>query len=171
MCCRVVNHEQINKADYCTISRKGVARMRSDDETEFVTLDRWEQEYDYFQKLIQVDVHTDQHFFFYYFRTEFFDWCFYLHIHHYMYTNVFWARILTKFFKYFFNTFIFYLFLTHLFFTFFWTRILTYVFFAFIFYWIFLFRFQPLPDSENGKPLVFGERMSEQRKYCHIPNH
>jgi hypothetical protein len=30
--------------------------MRSDDETEFVTLDRWEQEYDYFQKLIQVGV-------------------------------------------------------------------------------------------------------------------
>lgn len=57
MCCRVVNHEQINKTDYCTISRKGVARMRSDDETEFVTLDRWEQEYDYFQKLIQVGAH------------------------------------------------------------------------------------------------------------------
>ena len=51
---KVVNHEQINKTDYCTISRKGVARMRSDDETEFVTLDRWEQEYDYFQKLIQI---------------------------------------------------------------------------------------------------------------------
>ena len=28
--------------------------MRDDDETEFVPLDRWEQEYKYFQKLIKV---------------------------------------------------------------------------------------------------------------------
>ena len=28
--------------------------MRSDDETEFVPLDRWEQEYTYFQKLVKV---------------------------------------------------------------------------------------------------------------------
>jgi hypothetical protein len=27
------------------------------------------------------------------------------------------------------------------------------------------FRFQLLPDSGNGKPLVCGERMSEQRRY------
>jgi hypothetical protein len=33
------------------------------------------------------------------------------------------------------------------------------------------FRFQLLPDSGNGKPLVCGERMSEQRKYSPIPNH
>ncbi|XP_060075174.1 dynein axonemal heavy chain 6-like [Ylistrum balloti] len=51
---RVVSHENINKADYCTISQQGAARMRSDDETEFVTLDRWEQEYHYFQKLIKI---------------------------------------------------------------------------------------------------------------------
>ena len=30
---QVVGHEHINKSDYCTISTKGVARMRSDDET------------------------------------------------------------------------------------------------------------------------------------------
>ena len=28
--------------------------MRDDDETEFVPLDRWEQEYIYFQKLVKV---------------------------------------------------------------------------------------------------------------------
>ena len=28
--------------------------MRNDDETEFVTLDRWEQEYHYFQTLIKI---------------------------------------------------------------------------------------------------------------------
>ena len=28
--------------------------MRSDDETEFVPLDRWEQEYKFFQKLVTV---------------------------------------------------------------------------------------------------------------------
>ena len=51
---RVVRHEDINKSDYCTISQKGATRIRSDDETEFVTLDRWEQEYGYFQQLIRV---------------------------------------------------------------------------------------------------------------------
>jgi len=51
---RVVSHENINSSDYCTISQKGVARMRSDDETEFVTLDRWEQEYNLFQDIIKV---------------------------------------------------------------------------------------------------------------------
>lgn len=51
---RVVNHENINKTDYCTISQKGVTRIRNDDETEFVTLDRWELEYDYFRKLRKV---------------------------------------------------------------------------------------------------------------------
>ncbi|XP_060586003.1 dynein axonemal heavy chain 6-like [Ruditapes philippinarum] len=51
---KVVNHENINKSDYCTISQKGVTRIRSDDETEFVTLDRWELEYDYFRKIIKI---------------------------------------------------------------------------------------------------------------------
>ncbi|XP_046331899.2 dynein axonemal heavy chain 6-like [Haliotis rufescens] len=51
---RVVKHEHVHKNDHCTISRKGVTRMRSDDETEFITLDRWEQEVNYFNKLIQI---------------------------------------------------------------------------------------------------------------------
>ena len=51
---RVVSHENISKVDHCTISKKGVTRMRSDDETEFVTLDRWEQEYELFKKIIEV---------------------------------------------------------------------------------------------------------------------
>ncbi|XP_062576931.1 dynein axonemal heavy chain 6-like isoform X2 [Saccostrea cucullata] len=51
---RVVNHQNINHADYCTISQEGVTRMRNDDETEFVTLDRWEQEYNYFKKIIKI---------------------------------------------------------------------------------------------------------------------
>ena len=52
--CRVTDHENTNKSDHCTISLKGVTRMRDDDETEFVPLDRWEQEFKYFQKLIKV---------------------------------------------------------------------------------------------------------------------
>ncbi|KAK7497834.1 hypothetical protein BaRGS_00010968 [Batillaria attramentaria] len=51
---KVVNHEHLYKSDYCTISQKGVMRMRSDDETEFITLDRWEQEVYYFGKLIKI---------------------------------------------------------------------------------------------------------------------
>ncbi|XP_041356323.1 dynein heavy chain 6, axonemal-like isoform X2 [Gigantopelta aegis] len=51
---KVVSHQHINKSDHCTISKKGVTRMRNDDETEFITLDRWEQEVEYFQKLIKI---------------------------------------------------------------------------------------------------------------------
>ncbi|XP_050398729.1 dynein axonemal heavy chain 6 [Patella vulgata] len=51
---KVVNHEHVNKSDHCTISKKGVTRMRSDDETEFITLSRWEQEVNYFQKLTKI---------------------------------------------------------------------------------------------------------------------
>ncbi len=50
----MTDHEYTNKSDHCTISLKGVSRMREDDETEFVPLDRWEQEHKYFQKLIKV---------------------------------------------------------------------------------------------------------------------
>lgn len=56
----MVNHENISKSDYCTISQEGVTRMRNDDETEFVTLDRWEQEYNYFKKIIKVGTGVDQ---------------------------------------------------------------------------------------------------------------
>lgn len=34
--------------------------MRNDDETEFVTLDRWEQEYNYFKKIIKVGTGMDR---------------------------------------------------------------------------------------------------------------
>jgi len=53
-CFRVTDHEKVNKHDHCTISLKGITRMRDDDETEFVPLDRWEQEYSYFRKLVKV---------------------------------------------------------------------------------------------------------------------
>ena len=51
---RVVAHEHLYKPDSCTLSRIGVMRMRTDDETEFITLDRWEREVFYFEKLIKV---------------------------------------------------------------------------------------------------------------------
>ncbi|BFZ25685.1 hypothetical protein BsWGS_28724 [Bradybaena similaris] len=51
---KVVGHEHIYKPDYLTISQKGVTRMRTDDETEFIVLDRWEREVFYFEKLIKI---------------------------------------------------------------------------------------------------------------------
>ena len=51
---RIVNHEHRYKADYATISEVGVTRMRSDDETEFIPLDRWEIEMKNFYKLRKV---------------------------------------------------------------------------------------------------------------------
>ena len=40
--------------DYCTISAHGMTRLRVDDDTEFVPLDRFEQEYTQFDKIIKV---------------------------------------------------------------------------------------------------------------------
>ncbi|CAG5121592.1 unnamed protein product, partial [Candidula unifasciata] len=51
---KVVGHEHVYKPDYLTISQKGITRMRADDETEFVVLDRWEREVMYFEKLIKI---------------------------------------------------------------------------------------------------------------------
>ena len=53
---RVCAHENANKLDHCTLSIKGCTRMRADDETEFVPFDRWEQEYNYFEKLVKVGI-------------------------------------------------------------------------------------------------------------------
>lgn len=53
---KVVGHERINKSDYCTVSLKGLTRMRDDDETEFVPLDRAEQEYVCFAKLVKIGI-------------------------------------------------------------------------------------------------------------------
>lgn len=50
----MVAHENVDKTDHVTISSKGATRMRADDETEFVPLERWTQEYDYFTKLVKV---------------------------------------------------------------------------------------------------------------------
>ena len=55
---RVTDHEHSHKPDHCTISNKGVTRMREDDETEFIPLDRWEQEYTYFRRLVKVCLMT-----------------------------------------------------------------------------------------------------------------
>ncbi|PVD36438.1 hypothetical protein C0Q70_03422 [Pomacea canaliculata] len=51
---QIVGYEQLYKPDYLTISQKGVTRMRSDDDTEFITLERWEQEIKYFEELISI---------------------------------------------------------------------------------------------------------------------
>ena len=56
---RVVDHEHVSKTDYCTIGLKGVTRMRCDDETEYVPLDRWEQEYSFFKRLVQVEYQSN----------------------------------------------------------------------------------------------------------------
>lgn len=56
--CRIVGYEQLYKPDYLTISQKGVTRMRSDDDTEFITLERWEQEIKYFEELISVSLNV-----------------------------------------------------------------------------------------------------------------
>ncbi|XP_071788570.1 dynein axonemal heavy chain 6-like isoform X3 [Asterias amurensis] len=50
---KIVDHNGINHSDYYTISRKGVTHMQPN-ETVFTDLDRWEQEYMYYMKLIKI---------------------------------------------------------------------------------------------------------------------
>ncbi|OAF67572.1 hypothetical protein A3Q56_04705 [Intoshia linei] len=51
---KVVSYDKIDKNNYCTISKHGVCRMRKDDETEFIKLDRWEIEILSFNSLIKI---------------------------------------------------------------------------------------------------------------------
>ncbi|CAI9736985.1 dynein axonemal heavy chain 6-like [Octopus vulgaris] len=53
---KVVNFENINKHDYCTISSAGVMRYCSGHDTEFLYLDVWEQEYRYCMLVKKVSV-------------------------------------------------------------------------------------------------------------------
>ena len=54
-CCvdRIVRHSNIDHSDYCTISSKGVTRMR-DNEAEFTALDRFEKEYLDYKRLVTI---------------------------------------------------------------------------------------------------------------------
>ncbi|MGH0137779.1 UNVERIFIED_CONTAM: hypothetical protein FKN15_025198 [Acipenser sinensis] len=50
---KIVTHEHINKHDYYTISQHGVTHTWSG-EVDFLDLDRWEQEYLYHKRLLQI---------------------------------------------------------------------------------------------------------------------
>ncbi|KAK6493365.1 dynein heavy chain 6 [Huso huso] len=50
---KIVTHEHINKHDYYTISQRGVTHTWSG-EVDFLDLDRWEQEYLYHKRLLQI---------------------------------------------------------------------------------------------------------------------
>ncbi|XP_022090689.1 dynein heavy chain 6, axonemal-like isoform X2 [Acanthaster planci] len=50
---KIVNHNGISHSDYYTISRKGVTHMQPN-ETVFTDLDRWEQEYRYYTRLVRI---------------------------------------------------------------------------------------------------------------------
>jgi len=50
----VCDHARADQEDHCTISLKGVMRMRADATPEFVALSRWKEENKYFGKLIKV---------------------------------------------------------------------------------------------------------------------
>lgn len=52
---RVVNYDHILKSDYCTLGLVGLVRMRNDDETEYIKLDRFEQEYKTFGRLLNIN--------------------------------------------------------------------------------------------------------------------
>ena len=51
---RACEYERVNRQDYCTISIRGMTRFRSDDDTEYIALNDWEQELTYFKALTKV---------------------------------------------------------------------------------------------------------------------
>lgn len=52
---RIVNYAECNKDEYFTISLDGVCHYCAKEEIEYTTLDRWEQEYKLYLKLIKVN--------------------------------------------------------------------------------------------------------------------
>jgi hypothetical protein len=52
---RVVNYVNCNKDEYFTIGQSGVCHFCAGEEIEYTTLERWEQEYKLYQKLIKVN--------------------------------------------------------------------------------------------------------------------
>jgi hypothetical protein len=51
---RVVNYEECNKNEYFTIGMNGVCHFCAGEEIEYITLDRYIQEYKAYLKLIKV---------------------------------------------------------------------------------------------------------------------
>lgn len=51
---KVCDHQRANRQDHCTISLKGITRMKEGSETEFIPLDRWLIECAVFNKLIKI---------------------------------------------------------------------------------------------------------------------
>jgi len=58
---RVCDYERANKHDYCTLSVRGLTRFRSDDDTEFLPLDIFAEEYVIFLKIIKVLQYTSMY--------------------------------------------------------------------------------------------------------------
>ena len=53
---RVVNYVNTNKDEYFTVGLNGVCHFCKGEEIEYTKLDRWEQEYKYYLRLIQLNV-------------------------------------------------------------------------------------------------------------------
>lgn len=51
---RVVSYEKCSKEEYFTIGLKGVCHFCAGEEIEYIKLERWEQEYKKYLKLIKV---------------------------------------------------------------------------------------------------------------------
>ena len=47
-------YKEIDKTDYCTVSQRGVMRVRISEDNTFISLDRFDEEFSFFVKLIKV---------------------------------------------------------------------------------------------------------------------
>lgn len=54
--CRVVSYDNCDKDEYFTIGQNGVCHFCAGEEIEYTSLERWEQEYKLYLKLIKLDV-------------------------------------------------------------------------------------------------------------------
>ena len=51
---RVVVHSKVNHSDYCTLSLRGMTRLREGKEAEFVELEQWITDYKHFHQLLDI---------------------------------------------------------------------------------------------------------------------
>lgn len=50
---RVVVHSKVNHSDYCTLSLRGMTRLREGKEAEFVELEQWIRDHNHFHQLLR----------------------------------------------------------------------------------------------------------------------
>ncbi|ESN90842.1 hypothetical protein HELRODRAFT_182551 [Helobdella robusta] len=53
---KTVPYQDIDKNDYCTVSKRGVMRVMMNEDSDYISLERFDEEFKYFQQLIKIRI-------------------------------------------------------------------------------------------------------------------